>query len=309
MTPNVSQQDRLLARYGRLMRTAALAAVATGVFMLVIKIVAFLVTNSIAMLASMADSALDVIGSFINLLAVRQSLTPADREHRFGHGKAEPLAGLAQGAFISGSAVFLVVEAVQRLIDPRPVDHGEIGLAVMAVSIGSAVVLVLLQRYVVRRTGSIAIHADFMHYLADILINFGVVVAIVLATRFGMPVADPVIGIVVAGILAFGVLNIFRQSYDQLMDRELPDSDRERIKQIIARHSRVHGMHDLRTRAAGTRAFIQVHIELDPKLDLFDAHAISDEVEAGIAAAFPHAEIIIHQDPEGYEQPEALAKS
>jgi len=309
MTPDGVPCEPELEHNARLMRRAARAAVATGLFMLVIKAAAFVVTDSIAMLASMADSALDVFGSFINLLAVRQALTPADREHRFGHGKAEPLAGLAQGAFISASAVFVVVEAVQRLITPRPVENGALGLAVMAVSIVAALALVLLQHHVVKRTGSIAINADFMHYLADILINIGVVLAIVLATRFSMPLADPVIGIAVAGILAFGVLNIFRQSYDQLMDRELPDADRDRIKAIVMRHPAVFDMHDLRTRAAGTRTFIQVHVELDPTLSLFRAHSISDEVEAEIRAAFPHAEIIIHQDPEGYEQPEPLAKS
>ena len=309
MTPNVSQFDLVLAKHGALMRLAAKAAVVTGVFMLLIKAAAFVVTDSIAMLASMADSALDVFGSIINLLAVRQALTPADHEHRFGHGKAEPLAGLAQGAFISGSAVFLVIEAVQRLIAPRAIENGELGLFVMAISIVAAAALVVLQHHVVRRTGSIAINADFMHYLADILINLGVVLAIVLATKFGLPSADPIIGIVVAGILAFGVFNIFRQSYDQLMDRELPDEDRERIKTIVMRHEGVFDMHDLRTRAAGTRSFIQVHIELDPALSLYRAHSISDEVEADIRTAFPHAEIIIHQDPEGYEQPEPLAKS
>jgi len=309
VTPNVSRFDIVFAEHGVLMRRAAKAAVVTGIFMLVIKALAFIFTDSVAMLASMADSALDVFGSFINLLAIRQALTPADREHRFGHGKAEPLAGLVQGAFISGSAVFIVIEAVQRLIAPRPVDNGIVGLAVMAVSIAAAVALVLLQYHVVRRTRSIAINADFTHYLADIVINLGVVLAIVLATRFGLPLADPVIGIAVAGILGFGVVNIFRQSYDQLMDRELPDADRERIKAIVSKHPRVCSMHDLRTRAAGTRSFIQVHIELDPNLDLFTAHSISDEVEAEVQAAFPQAEIIIHQDPEGYEQPEPLAKS
>ena len=305
----VKPSDPDLSRYGSLMRLAANAAVATGLFMLFIKALAFVVTNSIAMLASMADSALDVFGSFINLLAVRQALTPADREHRFGHGKAEPLAGLAQGAFISGSAIFLVVQGVQRLIDPRPIEHGALGLAVMVVSIVAALALVMLQRHVVRRTGSIAINADFMHYLADIVINAGVVVAILLATRLGMPLADPVVGILVAGVLAFGVVRIVRQSYDQLMDRELPNADRDRIKAIVMRHPAVFDMHDLRTRAAGARTFIQVHIELDPTLSLFRAHSISDEVEAEIRAAFPLAEIIIHQDPEGYEQPEPLAKS
>ncbi|MGA7675811.1 MAG: cation diffusion facilitator family transporter [Rhizomicrobium sp.] len=309
MTPAVSQYESTIAEHGALMRRVALAAVVTGLFLVAIKIIAFIVTDSVAMMASLADSALDVIGSFVNLLAVRHALTPADREHRFGHGKAEPLAGLAQGAFIAGSAMFLVVESAERLIAPRPVEHGFAGLAVMAVSIAAAICLVVAQRFVVKRTGSIAINADFMHYLGDIGVNLGVIVAIVLATTFRLQAADPVIGILVAFLLAAGSWNVFRQSCNQLMDRELPDADRERIKRIVMRHPEVHDMHDLRTRAAGLRAFIQVHIELDPALGLMAAHKIADEVEAALNEAFPNAEVIIHEDPEGYEAVAGLAKS
>jgi ferrous-iron efflux pump FieF len=309
MTPTTSPFDRTVIEHGRLMRRVALAAVVTGLFLVAIKIVAFIVTDSMAMMASMADSALDVIGSSVNLLAVRTALTPADREHRFGHGKAEPLAGLAQGAFIAGSATFVVIEAIERLLEPRPVEHGLVGLVVMGVSIAAAVGLVVAQRFVVRRTGSIAINADFMHYLGDIVVNLGVVVAIVLATSFALPAADPIIGILVACLLAAGSWNVFRQSYNQLMDRELPDADRERIKQIVLQNPAVHDMHDLRTRAAGVHAFIQVHIELNPALSLMAAHAVADEVEAALNEAFPNAEVIIHQDPEGFEAIAGLAKS
>jgi ferrous-iron efflux pump FieF len=309
MTPTTSPFDRTVIEHGRLMRRVALAAVVTGLFLVAIKIVAFIVTDSMAMMASMADSALDVIGSSVNLLAVRTALTPADREHRFGHGKAEPLAGLAQGAFIAGSATFVVIEAIERLLEPRPVEHGLVGLVVMGVSIAAAVGLVVAQRFVVRRTGSIAINADFMHYLGDIVVNLGVVVAIVLATSFALPAADPIIGILVACLLAAGSWNVFRQSYNQLMDRELPDADRERIKRIIMQNPAVQDLHDLRTRAAGVRAFIQVHIELNPSFSLMSAHAVADEVEASLNKVFPNAEVIIHQDPEGYEAVGGLAKS
>jgi len=297
------------AAKGSLMRRVALAAVITALFLVTLKAIAFILTDSMAMMASLADSALDVFASFVNLLAVRQALTPADHEHRFGHGKAEPLAGLAQSAFIAGSAAFLVIESVGRLIEPRPIAHGAIGLAVMAVSIGVTVLLVIAQEFTVRRTGSIAIGADRLHYVGDILVNFGVVIGIVLAANFGIAIADPIAGLAVAAMLAVGVWHVFRQSYDQLMDRELPDAERERIKTIVMAHPEVHDMHDLRTRAAGTTSFIQVHIELDPALSLLAAHALSDAVEADIHAAYPNAEIIIHQDPEGLEQPAPLAKS
>jgi ferrous-iron efflux pump FieF len=309
MTPTASQFDRTIAEHGRLMRRVALAAVLTATALAALKTLAFILTDSMAMMASLADSALDVFASFVNLLAIRHALTPADHEHRFGHGKAEPLAGLAQGAFIAGSAGFLVIESTRRLIVPREVAHGTVGLAVMAVSIVATIVLVAAQRYVVRRTGSIAISADRAHYVSDILVNLGVIVGIILATKFGFLVADPLVGIIIAGIIAWTAWSVFRQSYDQLMDRELPDADRERIKAILLGHEGIFDFHDLRTRSAGTRAFVQVHIELDPALDLFHAHKISDDVEAEIRSAFPQAEIIIHQDPKGYENPEALAKS
>ncbi len=306
MTANI---EGVVHAHGDLMRRVALAAVVIGAVLVVVKAAAFIVTDSIAMMASLADSALDVIGSFVNLLAVRHALTPADAEHRFGHGKAEPLAGLAQGAFIAGSAVFLVIESAQRLTAPRPVENGFAGLVVMGISVAAAIGLVIAQRFTVKRTGSLAIHADFMHYLGDILVNLGVVLAIVLSSSFHLLYADPIIGILVALVLAAGSWNVFGQSYNQLMDRELPDDDRARIRNVVMRHPEVRDMHDLRTRAAGTTTFIQLHVELDPTYSLMKSHGISDEVEALLHAQFPNAEIIIHQDPAGYETPEALAKS
>lgn len=294
---------------GSMMRRAAKAAVAVAGFLILLKAVAYVMTDSIAMLASLADSGLDLIGSTINLLAVSQSLTPADREHRFGHGKAEPLAGLAQGAFIAGSATFLVIESISRVITPHPIGHGMIGIAVMGVSIVAVLALVAFQRITVTRTGSLAIGADFLHYLGDLLTNVGVMVGIVLSTRFGMLVADPVVGFIVASVLASGAWHVFRQSYDQLMDRELPENDRDRIKSIVLGHHAVRSLHDLRTRAAGLATFIQLHIELDPALSLTRAHEVSDAVEADIQTAFPNAEVIIHQDPAGLEKPAALARS
>ena len=293
--------------HGQMMIRVAVAAVAVAAVLVAMKAVAYIVTDSIAMMASLADSALDVFASFVNLLAIRHALTPADREHRFGHGKAEPLAGLGQGAFIAGSAAFLVIEAVSRLIAPHPIEYPLVGLAVMAVSIATTIVLVIAQRIVVKRTGSIAVGADRMHYLGDIVTNAGVILGIILSAQFGILVADPIIGIVVATILAWSAVHVFRRSYDQLMDRELPDADRDRIKEIVRRHRDVKSLHDLRTRMAGVHTFIQLHIELDPDIKLVKAHEISDEVEAELLAAFPHAEVIIHQDPAGVEMPVPLA--
>jgi ferrous-iron efflux pump FieF len=294
---------------GGVMRRAAWAAVAVAALLILLKAVAYVITDSIAMLASLADSGLDLIGSTINLLAITQALTPADREHRFGHGKAEPLAGLAQGAFIAGSVTFLVIESVSRLVSPHPIEHGNVGLAVMAISIAAVTALVVVQRMAVARTGSLAIRADSLHYAGDLLTNIGVVVGIVLSVQFGWLLADPIVGLVVACILSFSAWHVFRQSYDQLMDRELPEDERVRIKEIVMGHRDVRNLHDLRTRAAGISTFIQMHIELDPALSLTRAHEVSDEVEADIHAAYPNAEIMIHQDPAGLENPEPLAQS
>jgi ferrous-iron efflux pump FieF len=261
------------------------------------------------MMASLADSALDLFASSINLFAITQSLTPADREHRFGHGKAEPLAGLAQGAFIAGSASFLVVESVNRIVTPRAVERATVGLVVTIVSIVAVLGLVLYQRLAVARTGSIAIRADRMHYLGDLLTNVGVAIGIVLSARFGILIADPLVGLGVAAVLTGSAWIVFRQSYDQLMDRELPDEERERIKAIVRRHPEVRNLHDLRTRAAGICKFVQFHIELDPAINLTRAHEVSDEVENELLAAFPDAQVIIHQDPAGVERPQPLERS
>jgi ferrous-iron efflux pump FieF len=179
----------------------------------------------------------------------------------------------------------------------------------MAVSIATTIALVTLQQIAIRRTGSLAVGADRMHYLGDLLTNVGVIVGIVLSTQFGLLEADPVIGMVVALVLAWSAWLVFRQSYDQLMDRELPDADRVKIKDIVMHHPEVRSLHDLRTRAAGIATFIQLHIELDPKMSLMRSHEVSDEVEHELCTAFPNAEVIIHQDPAGVEMPEALARA
>jgi len=295
--------------HGRMMMGAAVAAVGVAALLVAIKLVAYVLTDSIALMASLADSALDVFASFVNLLAIRHALTPADREHRFGHGKAEPLAGLGQGGLLAGSAAFLIVESVSRLIAPHPIAYAGLGLAVMGVAIAATAILVVFQRFVVARTGSIAVSADGSHYLGDILVNAGVILGIVLSARFGILIADPVIGIAVSCVLLWSAWHVVRQSYDQLMDHELPDADRARIEAIVMAHPEVRDMHDLRTRAAGVHSFIQLHLELDPQMRLLRAHEISDAVEHELCQAFPNAEVIIHQDPAGVELNAPLAAS
>ena len=289
------------------MRRAALASFSVSLFLVAIKAAAYFASNSVALLASLADSALDLFTSALNMLAIHEALTPADAEHRFGHGKAEPLAGLAQGAFIAASAVFLVIQSVQRLLNPVPIEHSLQAMLVMCVCVLAAILLVLYQRRVVARTGSVAVTADAMHYFGDLISNIGVVVAILLVSWAGWLRADPIIALLVALVLVASAWSVFRQSLDQLMDRELPDEERAKISAIVRRHPQVAALHELKTRQAGAAIFIQVHIELDPAMKLSTAHVISDQVEADLCAAYPHAEVIIHQDPAGYEQVDSTA--
>ena len=296
----MARQGRL-EKAGRLMRRAAIASVAVSLFLLGIKTFAYFASHSVAMLASLADSALDLFTASINLVAIRQALTPADSEHRFGHGKAEPLAGLAQGAFITASALFLVIQAVNRILAPEPIDHSVEALIVMCIAIACAILLILYERRVVAQTGSLALEADQTHYLGDLATNVGVVLALVLSAYLGWTLADPVIAIAVASVMLWSALGVGRDSFNQLMDRELPDEERARIRRIAESHDAVKNVHDLKTRAAGLSTFIQLHLALDPDMPLREAHQVSDAVEQAILNAFPGAEVIIHQDPEGLE--------
>src|SRR3954471_14358007 len=286
-----------LQRAAGLMRRAAIASVGVSLFLVVIKAFAYFASHSVAMLASLADSALDLFTSSLNLLAIRQSLTPADAEHRFGHGKAEPLAGLAQGAFITASALFLVIQAINRILAPEPLEHSVEALVVMC----CAILLILYQRRVVAKTGSLAVEADQTHYLGDLVTNIGVVLALVLTAYLGWTLADPLIAIAVAAIIVYAAFGAGRQSFHQLMARELPDAERARIRRIAEAHDSVRNVHDLKTRAAGLSTFIQLHLALDPEMRLKDAHQVSDAVEKAIQNAYPGADVIIHQDPAGLE--------
>jgi ferrous-iron efflux pump FieF len=286
----------------RLKRLAATASVAVATLLIVAKAAAWLTTGSISLLSTLIDSSLDLAASLVNLIAIRQAIQPPDKEHRFGHGKAEPLAGLAQASFVCGSAGFLLVQAGERLVRPAPISNSEVGYAVMALSIALTIGLVLYQRFVVRRTGSLAISADSLHYGADLLTNMSVIVALVLSTQLGWIWADPLIAIAIGVFILRSAWQILKQSLNLLMDRELPDEDRERIRRIASSHPEVIDIHDLRTRSSGTHVFIQFHLEMDGNMTLFDAHAIADQVMGELERAFPDAEVLIHQDPHGVSE-------
>ncbi len=295
------------ARSARLMRLATYASVAVASLLVLVKFGAWVQTGSVAVLSSLIDSLLDVAASAINMVAVAHALTPADREHRFGHGKAEAVAGLGQAAVIAGSAVFLMFQAGERIVHPQALENSMIGIAVMVTSIAVTAVLVAFQRYVVAQTRSVAIAADSIHYISDLLSGLGVIAALLCVTYLDIELADPLFALAIAAYILYSARIIVLRSWDQIMDREMPDDERARIRDIVLGHPDVMNMHDMRTRVSGTKAFIQLHLELDGQMTLERAHEIADEVEALVGELYPDGEVLIHQDPAGLEDPPEFA--
>lgn len=287
----------------RLLTLATYAAVGTAALLIFVKAGAWALTHSVSMLSTLVDSMLDSVASLINLIAVRHALQPADAEHRFGHGKAEPLAGLGQAIFIAGSSVFVAVHVADRMLHPRPLENETAGIAIMVFSIAATIALVYFQKYVVRKTNSIAISADSLHYTSDVLVNASVIAAIVLSANFGWHLADPIFGAGIALYILYSAWRIAAQSLDLLMDRELPDEDRDRIRAIVLDLPDVEAVHELRTRSSGPATFVQISVGLDGAISLRRAHHIADEIEEKIREAYPNAEVIVHQEPQDVERP------
>lgn len=282
-----------------LMRRAALAALVVAAALCALKLAAWWWTGSVALLASAADSGLDFLASGVNALAIRHALAPPDAEHRFGHGKTEAVAGMGQAMLIAGSAAFLCVESIGRLIAPEPLANEGWGVGVMLVSIAATAGLTVYQRHVIRRTRSLAVAADRLHYLSDLVGNAAALLALLLAGWFGLIHADGAFGLVIAALIAWSAWTILRQSFDQLIDRELPDDERAAIERAARATPGVLAVHDLRTRAAGTLRFAQMNVELDGALTLAAAHAIALAVERAVREAAPGVEVLIHKDPAG----------
>ncbi len=278
---------------------AALASVATALFLLGLKAWAALTTGSVAMLGSLADTALDVVASLVTLLGVRVAAQPADREHRFGHGKAEALAALVQVGIISVSALGIGWRAVERLIVGAATANAGDGIVVSIVAMAATVALLAYQRAIIRRTGSIAIRADNVHYQSDLLLNLSVIVALALDQYAGLVGADPLFGIGIAAWLLWGAWRASLHAIDQLMDKEWPDEKRQRFLAIASSRPEVRGLHDLRTRSSGAHDFAQFHIWVDPAINVRDAHELVEAIERDLAAEFPGCEVLIHLDPEG----------
>lgn len=291
--------------YSFWVRVAAFAATATALLLVALKIYAWLATDASSMLASATDSMLDLFASLMNVVIIHYALAPADDKHKFGHGKAESLAGLVQAAFVSGSALLLILHGFDRILNPQLVVQTEIGIAVTVIAIVMTLLLVLLQRFVIAKTRSVAISADALHYQSDLLLNFGVLAALILSTGYSQ-YADGIFTCAVGVFLLSGALKIIYLSVHNLMDHELSDEEISEITAIVLAHKATLGVHELRTRQSGPQRFIQFHLELDDRLSLLAAHSIGEAIEKEIEGKFSPCEVFIHHDPSSVVQHELL---
>lgn len=278
---------------------AAIASVSVALFLGVIKGYAAWKTGSVAMLGSLADTALDLIASLITLAGVRIAAAPADADHRFGHGKAEALAALAQVAFIAVSATMILIRAVQALLSGEQAGEAEFGIGVSVIAMAVTFALLAYQRHVIARTRSVAIGADHVHYQSDLLLNGAVIAALVIDQYLGLTGADALFGIAIALWLAFGAWRASAAAIDQLMDREWPEEKRRRFVEVAARIPELQTLHDLRTRTSGAQDFVQFHITMDGRLTVQQSHDIIERLEQRLEREFAGADVLIHVDPEG----------
>lgn len=287
----------LSREHGRLMRLASAAALVTALTLVAAKAVAWWLSGSVSLLAGLTDSLLDGAASLVNLIAVNYALRPADENHRYGHGKAEALAGLGQAAFIAVSAVLVGISGFERLQQPQPIEATGVGVAVILLSLAMTFALLLFQRHVVKVTGSTAIRADSLHYASDLLLNASILAALLLAA-WGWQRADALFGIGIALYILWSALGIVRESASVLMDEELPLETSERMLLLAQSVPGVLGAHDLRTRMSGTHWFVQLHLDLPASLTLQQAHDLCEAAELAIRAEFPRAEVLVHADPQ-----------
>ncbi|NTV13937.1 MAG: cation diffusion facilitator family transporter [Desulfobulbaceae bacterium] len=292
MTNDHEQQ----AASARLLQLATRASLTVAVILVLGKAGVWLLTGSLSVLASLVDSGLDAAASLLNLVAVRFSLKSADRDHPFGHGKAESLAGLGQALFIGFSALFVISRAVERFNHPRPLAEVGVGIAVMLTAILITFGLVLFQRRVVAQTGSAAIKADSLHYASDLYTNLGTILVLALA-GLGWTWLDPLVGVLIALVVIHSAWQIAYESTQMLLDCHLSPGAEAEIARLAQAHEKVLGVHDIRTRRSGQTRVVQLHLEMAGELSLAEAHQATKEVELRIREIVPQADIIIHQDP------------
>lgn len=286
----------------KLIKIAGYCAVITALIVIICKLLGWFITDSLSILSSCVDSVLDIAASLFNLVAIHFSMQPPDKEHRFGHQKVGDIAVLTQSILFCLSGVILMTLSIRKFFNPSPITQGSMGITIMLICTVVTLFLLLFQKYVISKTKSNIIKADHLHYLVDLLTNILTICSIFLSSYFDITIIDPIFAFIIAIYIFFGATKLLKQAFDNLTDREFPEEERQVIKQAIMSNAKVLGFHDLKTRFAGQKPFIQVHIELDGNLTLYESHDIICQVEASILKIIPEAEIIIHQDPAGVSE-------
>ncbi len=286
-----------------LTRRVTLLSVATASVLVTIKLIAWISSGSVALLASMADSGLDLVASLVTFFAVRYASAPPDDEHRFGHGKAEAFASLIQAGLVFSSAALIGQEAIRHLIEPHPLKGEFWAVIVMAVSTLLTGLLIYAQTQVLKQTASVAVSGDRAHYATDLASNMVALLGIAASALMGINGVDAMAALVVTALLLWGAVSVFREASGQLMDQEMDPDARARIVDLVTQDPRLTDVHQLRTRASGPYVHVQMHVDLDPDLTLEQAHMAMVAAEKRILVEFPHADILMHPDPRGTAEP------
>ena len=285
-----------------LVRSASIASLLVASTLIVLKYYGWVATTSVSLLGSLADSLIDFLASVFVFIAISYSLLPADAKHRFGYGKSEGLAAFIQSLLIGISGIYVCFEAIKRLLNPSQINQPSIAIWIILVSIALTLALVMYQKYVVKKSKSIAIESDQYHYLTDTYINISVLFSIVITgwTRFVF--IDALVGLLISGVVLYTSVTLLKKSFKILLDQEIQSDDRDQIREIALDHPKVLGFHDLRTRDTGRKYIIQFHLELDPNMSLLESHKITDEVTDSVLKLYPDSELIIHTDPLGIDE-------
>jgi len=285
-----------------LVRSASIASLLVASTLIVLKYYGWVTTTSVSLLGSLADSLIDFLASVFVFVAISYSMLPADAKHRFGYGKSEGLAAFVQSLLIGISGIYVCFEAIKRLLNPSQINQPSIAIWIILVSIVLTLTLVMYQKYVVKKSKSIAIESDRYHYLTDTYINLSVLFSIAITgwTRFVF--IDALVGLLISGVILYTSVTLLKKSFKILLDQEIQSDDRDRIREIALDHPKVLGFHDLRTRDTGREYIIQFHLELDPNMSLLESHEITDEVTDNILKLYPDSELIIHTDPLGIDE-------
>ncbi len=291
-----------LENYNYLKKTAVAAGVLLAILLIVLKLIAFIKTDSLAIFSSLLDSITDLFASMISFIAVYFSTKPASSNHRYGYGKTEALSAFLQAIFVGASGIFVIVDGIKRLINPIQIEQTDMGIVVMFFSIFATFLLVAYQTYVANKTNSLAIKADRAHYTVDFLTNTAVIISLVLVHFFNFFYFDVIAALFISAYLLYNAYMLATKSIEQITDKELPSNIRKKVIEVVLKCNDVKGMHDFRTRNFGGGYYFELHLELDGSISLSKAHQITENIEKKILDIYPGSQILIHQDPYGIRE-------